>query len=310
MTAADLSGTGPAARGRADRLARPVLLACTLLAAGTVVAVVGVLALETGRFFTRVSVVRFFTEADWTPFSEDPRFGVLPLLAATARIGAGAALFAVPAGLMTAVYLEHYAGPRAARALAAVTALLAGIPTVVYGCFALHFVTPALRAVWPGTEAFNALSACITVGLMILPTVVVLSGSALRSVPASLMEAGLALGAGRSRVVARVLVPAASGGIAAAVFLAMARAVGETMIVTLAAGNQAQLTWSPLEGLRTLTAFIAQASLGDAPTGTLQYGALFAVSAVLFAASWGLHAAGGFLVSRRRGRRRRGRDAP
>jgi len=305
VTAAEFPGTGPAARGWADRLARPVLLACTLLAAGTVVAVVGVLALETGRFFTQVSVARFFTEVDWTPFSEDARFGVLPLLAATAQVTAGAALFAVPAGLMTAVYLEHYAGARTARVLATVTALLAGIPTVVYGYFALHFVTPALRTVWPGTEAFNALSACITVGLMILPTVVVLSGSALRSVPASLMEAGLALGAGRSRVVAGVLVPAASGGIAAAVFLAMARAVGETMIVTLAAGNQAQLAWNPLEGLRTLTAFIAQASMGDAPTGTPQYGALFAVSAVLFVVSWGLHAAGGFLVSRRRGR-----DAP
>lgn len=300
MTVAELSGANTASRGLGDRLAGPVFLACTIVAAATLVALVGVLGVETWRFFTQVSVVRFLTEADWTPFAEEPRFGVLPLLAATAQIAAGAGLFGVPAGLMTAVYLEHYAGARAERVLTAVTALLAGVPTVVHGFFALNFVTPALRGLWPATEAFNALSACLVVGLMILPTVVVLSRAALKSVPAPLMEAGLALGAGRGRVVARVLVPAASGGIAAAVFLAMARAVGETMIVTLAAGNQAQLTWNPLEGLRTLTSFIAQSSLGDAPGGTLQYGAFFAVSAVLLVVSWGLHATGGFLVSRRR----------
>ncbi|MDE2763762.1 MAG: phosphate ABC transporter permease subunit PstC [Gemmatimonadota bacterium] len=299
MTVAGLSGAGSRALG--DRLAGPALLACTVVAVGTLVAVVGVLGVETGRFLTQVSPVRFVTEVDWLPVAEEPRFGVLPLLAATAQIAVGAAVFGVPFGLMTAIYLEHYAGARAERVLTAATALLAGVPTVVYGYFALNFVTPAIRGRWPGTEAFNALSACLTVGLMILPTVVVLSRSALKSVPPALMEAGLALGAGRGRVVARVLVPAASGGIVAAVFLAMARAVGETMIVTLAAGNQAQLTWSPLEGLRTLTAFIAQSSLGDAPTGTLQYGAFFAVSAVLLVVCWGLQASGRFLASRGRG---------
>ena len=299
MTAAGISGTGRASRGLANRLARPVFLACTVLTAATVVAVVGVLGVETARFFGAVSPVRFFTEVDWTPLAEEPRFGVLPLLAATAQITVGAAVFAVPAGLMTAVYMEHYAGVRTERVLAGVTALLAAVPTVVFGYFALTFVTPLLRGLWPGTEAFNALSACLAVGLMILPTVVVLTRNALRSVPAALMHAGLALGARRGWVVTRVLVPAAAPGIVAAVFLAMARAAGETMIVTLAAGNQAQLTWSPLEGLRTLTAFIAQSSLGDAPSGTVQYGAFFAVSAILFAVTWGLHATGRFLMSRR-----------
>ena len=283
----------------ADRLARPAFLACALLTAGILAAVVGVLGLETARFFGVVSPVRFFTETGWTPFAEDPRFGVLPLLAATAQISAGAAVLGVPAGLMTAVYMEYYAGPRTERALTGVTTLLAGIPTVVLGYVALTFVTPVLRRIWAGTEAFNALAACLAVGFMILPTVVVLSRSALRSVPAAFMEAGLALGASRGRVAARVLVPAATRGIAAAVFLAMARAVGETMIVTLAAGNQAQLTWSPLEGIRTLTAFIAQSSLGDAASGTIQYGAFFAVSAVLFAVTWLLHATGRILMSRR-----------
>ena len=299
MTACGLSGAGSPSRSLADRLAGPVFLACTMAAVATLAALVGVLGVEAGRFFNQVSLVRFFTETDWTPFAEEPRFGVLPLLAATGQIAVGAGVFGVPAGLMTAVYLEYYAGARTARVLTAAMALLAAVPTVVHGYFALNFVTPALRGLWPGTEAFNALSACLVVGLMILPTVVVLSRAALKSVPAPLMEAGLALGARRGRIVARVLVPAASGGIAAAVFLAMARAVGETMIVTLAAGNQAQLTWSPLEGLRTLTAFIAQSSLGDAPDGTLRYGAFFAVSAVLLVVSWGLHATGGLLVSRR-----------
>ena len=300
MRVAALSGADSASRRLADRLAGPVFLACTIVAVAILVALVSVVGVEAGRFFTQVPLVRFFTEADWTPFAEEPRFGVLPLLAATAQIAAGAGLFGVPAGLLTAVYLEHYAGVRAERVLAAVTALLAGVPTVVYGYFALNFVTPALRRMWPGTEAFNALSACLVVGLMILPTVVLLSRTALRSVPAPLMEAGLALGASRGRVVARVLVPAAFGGIVAAVFLALARAVGETMIVTLAAGNQAQLAWNPIEGLRTLTAFVAQSSLGDAPDGTLQYGAVFAVSAVLLVFCWGLHATGMFMVSRRR----------
>ena len=298
--AAGMSVTRRAPRRMADRLARPALLACTVLTAVILVAVVGVLGVETVRFFGAVSPVRFFTEATWTPFAEEPRFGVLPLLAATAQITAGAAFLAVPAGLMTAVYLEYYAGGRTERLLAAVTTMLAAVPTVVFGYFALTFLTPLLRGVWPGTEAFNGLSACLAVGLMILPTVVALSRSALGSVPAALMETGLALGAGRGWVVARVLVPAAAPGIGAAVLLAMARAAGETMIVTLAAGNQAQLTWSPLEGIRTLTAFIAQSSLGDAPSGTVQYGAFFAVSAVLFAVTWGLHATGRFLMSRRR----------
>ncbi len=300
MSGAATSLSRRAARGPADRLARPVFLCCAVLSAATLVAVAGVLGVETARFFGTVSPGRFLTETDWTPFAEEPRFGVLPLLAATAQIAVGAAVFAVPAGLMTAVYMEHYAGVRAKRALAGITTMLAAVPTVILGYVALAFVTPVLlRTLWPGTEAFNALSACLAVGLMIVPTVIAFTRSALQSVPTALMEAGLALGAGRGRVVVRVLVPAAFPGIVAAAFLAMARAAGETMIVTLAAGNQAQLAWSPLEGLRTLTAYIAQSSMGDAPAGTVQYGAFFAVSAILLAVTWGLRATGRRLMSRR-----------
>ena len=299
MTAAGLSGAGTASRALGERLAGRVFLACMILSAATAVAVVGVLAVETVLFFKEVSPVRFFTEAAWTPFSEDPRFGVLPLLAATAQITVGAAVFAVPAGVMTAVYLQQYAGPRTERILTVVTALLAGVPTVVYGYFALTFVTPVLRSLWPGTEAFNGAAACLVVGMMILPTIIVLSRDALESVPPSLFDAGLALGATRGRVVARVVVPAASRGIIAAVVLAMVRAAGETMIVTLAAGNQARLIWNPLEGLRTLTAFIAQLSMGDPSAGTLEYRAFFAAGAVLFLVTYGMHATGRALVSRR-----------
>ncbi|MCY4398449.1 MAG: phosphate ABC transporter permease subunit PstC [Gemmatimonadetes bacterium] len=299
MTVAELSGAGTASRALAERLAGRVFQACAVVATATALAVVGVLGFETVLFFTEVSPARFFTEATWTPFSEEPRFGVLPLLAATAQITVGAAVFAVLPGVMTALYLHQYADARSATVVGTATSLLAGVPTVVYGYIALNFVTPALRAAWPEVEAFNGLSACLVVGLMILPTVVVLSREALESVPASLMEAGLALGATRDRVVVRVLIPAASRGIIGSVVLAMARAAGETMIVTLAAGNQARLTWNPLEGIRTLTAFIGQSSLGDAPSGTLHYRAFFAVGAVLFVVTYVMYAGGRRLLSRR-----------
>ena len=292
---------GTASRALRERLAAHVFLACAVVALVTLGTVVAVLVRESGLFLADVSPWRFFTETAWAPAAAEPRLGVLPLLVGTAQITAGAAVFALPAGLMTAVYIHQYAGPRAARILRVVTALMAGVPTVVYGLFALHFVTPALQAVWPGIEAFNALSACMVVGLMILPTVVVLSREALDTVPVSLLEAGLALGAPKGRVVARVVLPAASGGILAAVLIATARAVGETMIVSLAAGYEARLTWSPLEGLQTLTAFMTQLGLGDAPSGTIEFRAFFAVGMVLFVATYAIHMAGRMLVSRRVG---------
>ena len=291
--------------GPGDRFAGPAFMACALLTAAVPVALLWVVGAETFRFFTHVSPLRFFTQADWAPFADVPSFGVLPLLAATAQISAGAVLIAAPIGLLTALHAAHYASASAARVLDAVMGALAAVPTVILGYLALNLITPALRALWGGVGAFNTLSGCIAVGVMILPTVVVLARGALAAVPAPLLEAGLALGAPRGRVVLRVQLPAASAGVAAGVLLALARAVGETMIVTLAAGNQAQLGWSPLEGLRTLTAYIAQASLGDTATGTLQYGSFFAASAVLVAVSWGLRGAAGLVVARASGARRR-----
>lgn len=292
-------GTGTASRALSERVAGRFFQVCAGLAALAAAAVVATLASESALFFMEVSPVRFFTELAWTPLAEEPRFGILPLLAATAQITAGAAVVAFPLGLLTAVYLEYYSDPRAARILTAAVIALAAVPTVVYGYVALNFVTPALRNTWPSIGAYNGISACLVVGVMILPTVALLSRSALKAVSPSLTDAGLALGASPARVLVRGILPAASGGIAAALALAVARAVGETMIVTLAAGNQAGLTWSPLEGLRTLTAYIAQASMGDAPSGTIEYRAFFAVAAVLFAITYAVHALGRWLAGGR-----------
>ncbi len=285
----------------AERVAGGVFRLCAWLAVAVAALVVAVLASETVLFFTEVPPARFLTELAWTPFAEDPRFGILPLLAATAQIAAGAALVAFPLGLLTAIYLQYYADPRAAGILTAAVTILAAVPTVVYGYVALNFITPALRNIWPGIEAYNGISACLVVGVMILPTVALLSRGALGAVAPSLADAGLALGASPTGVLVRGILPAASGRIAAALALAVSRAVGETMIVTLAAGNQARLTWSPLEGLRTMTAYIAQTSMGDVSPGTIGYRAFFAVAAVLFAITFSMHACGRRLAGGRAG---------
>jgi len=244
-----------------------------------------------------VSLTEFFGGTRWTPLFEDQRFGVLPLLVATVQVTVGASVVAVPLGLMTAVYLREYAPPGISRGLRIGVELLAGVPTVVYGYFALTFVTPLLQAIWPSTEVFNAASASLVIGLMIVPTVASLSYEALAAVPRPVREAAFGLGASRSQVVTRVLLPAASSGVVASVILAMARAVGETMTVTMAAGNQARLTLNPLEGVQTLTAFIAQVSLGDTPSGTIEYQTIFAVGALLFGVTFLMNGVGRAILS-------------
>ncbi len=293
-----LEGTGgPGAR--ADRVARRVFLACAALTGGTAAVVLGVLAVGAAQFFAEAPAGGFFAGTTWAPFAEEPRFGVWPLVAATSRITIGAILVAAPLGLLSAVYLQHYAGRRTGAVVAAAVAALASVPTVVFGYVALNAATPLLRLVWPGAEAFNGASATLVVGLMIAPTVAFLGREALAAVPPAYFHAGMALGASRGRVVALVVAPAAARGIAAAVLLAMARAVGETMIVTMAAGSHAGLAWSPLEGVRTLTAFVAQTSLGDiAPDGP-DFRAVAAVAALLFVVTYAMHAAGRALLARR-----------
>ena len=281
-----------------ERLIGAVFLGCTILASLSAAAVIGVLGLETFRFFAEVPLSRFLADLAWAPSAEEPGFGVLPLLAGTAQIAAGATVLALPVALMLAVFLEFQAGRRTARVMNATITALASVPAVVYGYFALNFITPALRGLWPGVEAFNGLSACLVVGLMILPTIVVLSREALAAVPRSLLRQAVALGATRERALLRLILPAAWLGVLGSVVLAMTRAVGETMIVTLAAGNPIGVSWNPLEGVRTLTTFLAQASMGDLEPGSIQYESCFAIAAVLFVLTYGMHALGRALVSR------------
>ena len=223
MTWNQLSGRETASLAVSERVAGGAFLACGVLALLAAAAIVAVLVRESALFFSQVSPVRFLTGAEWAPFAEEPAFGILPLLAATAQIVGGAAVVAFPLGLLTAVYLQYYAGRRIAGVLTAAMTVLTAVPTVVYGYVALNFVTPALRRVWPGIEAFNGLSACLVVGVMVLPTVALLSRCALGAVPHSLTEAGTALGATRARVLTRVAIPAAWPGIAASMTLSRSR---------------------------------------------------------------------------------------
>lgn len=274
---------------RGDWAPRVAFTACAVAAVALVVFLLSALAVETAAFLRDVPLGEFVGGLQWAPFFEEPRFGVLPLLAASLQVTLGACFVAVPTGLLVAVYLQEYATPHRRRIMRLAVDLLAGIPTVVYGYFALTFVTPLLQAIWPGTEVFNWASAALVVGLMIVPTVTSLSTDALSRVAPAVREAAFGLGASRAQVATRVLIPAASPGIVAAVVLATARAVGETMTVTLAAGNQARFALNPLEGVQTMTAFIAQVSLGDAPTGTVEYRTIFAVGTVLFLLTFALN---------------------
>lgn len=281
-----------------ERLIGAAFLGCTVLAAASAAAVIGVLGLETVRFLAEVPLSRFLADLAWAPSAEEPGFGILPLLAGTAQIAAGATVLALPVALMLAVFLEFQAGRRTEWVMSATVTALASVPAVVYGYLALNFVTPALKGIWPGLEAFNGISACLVVGLMILPTIVVLSREALAAVPRSILRQAVALGATRERALLRLTLPAARLGVLGSVVLAMTRAVGETMIVTLAAGNPTGVSWNPLEGVRTLTTFLAQASMGDLAPGSIQYKSCFAVAAALLLLTYGMHALGRALVSR------------
>ncbi len=259
-----------------------VLFLCAAASTLVTLGVVAVLLRETIAFFGEVTVVEFVTGTRWEPMFQEKHFGVLPLLAGSVQVAACAAVIALPVGLLTAIFLSEYAGPRVQGILKPLLEILAGIPTVVYGYFALTFVTPLLRTVFPSTDVFNAASASVVVGIMIIPTVASLSEDALRAVPQALREGAYGLGATKLEVSTRVVVPAALSGIIASFILAISRAIGETMAVVIAAGNLPNLTLNPLESIQTMTAYIVQASLGDTPQGTIVYRTLFAVGMTLF----------------------------
>ena len=271
------------ARGRPlEKVLRWLFFACAAISVLTTLAVVGVLSVETFYFFQQVPASDFIFGTRWTPLLEPKSYGILPLLFGTTLIVIGAAIVALPVGLACAIYLSEYAGNRTRDLVKPILEILAGIPTIVYGFFAITFVTPILRTLIPSTEVFNAASAGIVVGIMVLPMVASLCDDALRAVPNALRDGAYSLGATSFEVTARIVVPASLSGIFAAFVLAISRAIGETMAVTLAAGATPNLTLNPLESIQTMTAYIVQVSLGDTPAGTLSYQTLFAVGAVLF----------------------------
>jgi phosphate transport system permease protein len=266
-----------------------ILFLCGSLSVLTTLGIVGVLIFETVEFFREVSFVSFFFDTQWTPLFDDKHFGIWPLIAGTFLTAMIAVLIAIPVGLLSAIYLSEYASAGVRGAIKPTLEVLAGVPTVVYGYFALLFVTPLLQQIIPGMSGFNALSAGIVMGIMIIPMVSSLSEDAMYAVPNSLREAAYALGASKLQVNLRVVVPAAFSGIAASFLLAVSRAVGETMIVAIAAGQQPRLTLNPLVPVETMTAYIVQVSLGDTPTGTLEYRTIFAVGMMLFLSTLGLN---------------------
>jgi phosphate transport system permease protein len=265
-----------------ERLVGIVLTTFSMVSIFTTLGIVAVLLYEAFGFFQQVNPIAFLTGTKWTPLFQPQNFGVLPLLSGSILIAFGAAAVALPVGLLSAIYLSEYARPRTRAIIKPVLEILAGVPTVVYGYFALTFVTPMLRVIWPETEIFNALSASIVMGIMIVPMVSSLSEDALSAVPRALREGGYALGATKYEVATRTVVPAALSGIIASFILAISRAIGETMIVTIAAGATPKLTLNPLESVQTMTAYIAQVSLGEVPHGTLEYKTIFAVGLALF----------------------------
>jgi phosphate transport system permease protein len=281
-----------------ERIIEQLLFACAALSILVTAGIVAVLIFETAAFLREVPITQFLFGTEWTPLFYNKKFGVLPLVAGTALVSGIAMAVALPAGLLSAIYLSEYAPPRVRRIVKPILEILAGVPTVVYGYFALLFVTPMLQNFLPGLAGFNALSPGIVMGIMILPLVSSLSEDALHSVPNGLREGAYALGATRMQATVRVVVPAALSGISAAAILAVSRAIGETMIVAVAAGQQPRLTLNPLVPIETMTAFIVQVSMGDTPAGTIEYRTIFAVGMLLFLGTFALNLFSNWLRNR------------
>ena len=276
------------------------LFLCALLSVGTTIGIIAVLAVETFAFLREVPITDFLFGTNWTPLFATPSFGVLPLVAGTILVSAIAMAVALPMGLLGAIYLSEYAPPAVRRVIKPILEILAGVPTVVYGYFALLFVTPLLQRFIPGLAGFNALGPGIVMGIMILPLVSSLSEDAMRGVPRGLREASYALGATKMQTSVRVVLPAAFSGITAAFILAVSRAIGETMIVAIAAGQQPRLTLDPRVPIETMTTYIVQISLGDTPQGTLEYRTIFAVGMLLFIGTFALNLVSAWLRERYR----------
>ena len=283
-----------------ERLITVSLFLCSFLSVLTTLGIVFVLLFEALQFFGEVSFLEFITGTRWTPLFSSKQFGVLALVSGTFLTAVLAMTVALPLGLLSAIYLSEYSPEGARKAIKPVLEVLAGIPTVVYGYFALLFVTPLLRGISDEILVFNALSAAIVMGIMILPMVSSLSEDAMRAVPRSLREGAYALGSTKLEVSTLVVVPAALSGIASAFILAVSRAIGETMIVTIAAGQNPNFTLNPFVPIETMTAYIVQVSQGDTPNGTLEYKTIFAVALLLFALTLVMNLLSQYVVRRYR----------
>jgi phosphate transport system permease protein len=293
VAAADTTLSPPRLRARrrryGDDAVRVVLGLCALVSVATTVGIVVALLEPAIEFFREVSLVDYLTGTDWAPLFEPSRFGVIPLVVGTLSVTFWACLVAMPFGLGAAIFLSEYARRRTRRILKPALEVLAGIPTVVYGFFALTFVTPLLRDLGIQVDIFNALSAGLVMGVMLIPTVASISEDAMSAVPQDLRDGAYGLGATKLQVSTRIVVPAAISGIVASYVLAISRAIGETMIVLIAAGQQPNLTFDPRVAIETMTAFIAATGAGDVPVGSIEYKTIFAVGLTLFIATLALN---------------------
>jgi phosphate transport system permease protein len=265
-----------------EEAVKGLLALCALVSVATTIGIVVALLEPALEFFRTVDVLDYLTGTRWAPLFSNADFGVLPLVAGTVSVTLWACIVCVPFGLGAAIFLSEYARPRTRAVLKPVLELLAGIPTVVFGYFALTFVTPLLRSAGLDVEIFNALSAGLVMGVMLIPTVASLSEDAMSAVPRELRDGAYALGSTKLQVSTRIVVPAAISGIVASFVLAISRAIGETMIVLIAAGQRPALTFDPREAIETMTAFIAATGAGDVPTGSIEYKTIFAVGLTLF----------------------------
>lgn len=259
-----------------------LFLACAVVSVLTTFGIVFTLLSETFTFFKTVSFIEFITSKEWYPMHSNPSFGIAPLIVGTLKVAVIAMLLAIPIGLGAAIFLSEYASDRTRRIVKPILEVLAGVPTIVYGYFALTFVTPLLQNVVPGLSLFNALSPGLVVGIMIIPMIASLSEDAMSSVPRSIREGAYGMGSTKFEVAIKVVLPAALSGVIASFVLAISRAIGETMIVTVAGGANPTITYDVTSAIQTLTAYIVQISLGDAGYGTIEYYSIYAVGMTLF----------------------------
>jgi phosphate transport system permease protein len=283
-------------RKNRDRAIELILLACALVAVFTTLAIVVILVVESSYFFEHVTIREFLTDPMWTPLFDDAHYGIMPLVSGTLTVTFVALLVAIPLGTIIAIYLSEFATHRMRETVKPILELLGAVPTVVYGYFALLMVTPFLQQFMPNLPGFNMLSAGLVIGLMIVPYVASVSEDAMRAVPRYMREGSYAMGATKLQTALRVVVPGALSGIAAAYILGISRAIGETMVVAIAAGMQPTLTFNPTEPAATITAYIVQVSLGDLPHDSIGYQSIFAAGLVLMLMTLVFNVIGFFLT--------------